>query len=115
MHHEGSFIELTLKTAASVALATMLLLVGFGITHIHADLGVFIFCIAPCITGCALPFITNGIGLTYDNLFTTLILSCAILLFTGYEGIACVLMAFPILLCAIGAGALIGHCIRITA
>ncbi|MFT5471663.1 MAG: hypothetical protein ACI8UO_006800, partial [Verrucomicrobiales bacterium] len=83
----------------------------FGYMANHAGLSEGVFLLVPFCTGLSIAIMSKGRMVIATTALTSLLLSIAILLFTGFEGIGCVVMALPILLVGIGLGALAGFLI----
>ncbi len=87
--------------------AVVLSLFGYAANHSGMAEGVFL--LVPFCTGLAIAFMSRGQRVVAITALTSLWLSLVILLLTGLEGIGCILMALPILLIGIGAGAATGY------
>lgn len=98
--------KLWIHSAIASVVAVFLSLFGYALNHTGLDEGVFL--LVPFCTGLAIAFMSKGRMVVAITAMTSLLLSLSILLFAGFEGIGCVVMAFPILFVGIGLGALIG-------
>ena len=95
--------KLWLHSLAASVVAVFLSLFGYVLNHSGLSEGVFLF--VPFCTGLAIAFMSKGKMVVAITGLTSLLLSLSVLLLAGFEGIACVAMAFPILLVGIGLGA----------
>lgn len=97
------------QSAAASVVAVFLSLFGYASNHNGLSEGVFL--LVPFCTGLAIAFMSKGRKLVAITALTSLLLSLSILVFSGLEGIGCVVMAFPILFLGIGIGAAVGYII----
>jgi hypothetical protein len=94
------------SVAASVV-AVFLSLFGYASNHSGLSGGVFL--LVPFCTGLAIAFMSKGRMIVAITAMTSLLLSLSILVFSGWEGMGCVVMALPILFLGIGLGAAVGY------
>ena len=101
--------KLWIHSASASVVAVFLCLFGYALNHTGLDEGVFL--LVPFCTGLAIAFMSKGRMVVAITAMTSLLLSLSVLLFAGFEGIGCVVMAFPILFVSIGLGAWVGFLI----
>jgi len=101
--------KLWIHSAIASVVAVFISLFGYALNHTGLDEGVFL--LVPFCTGLAIAFMSKGRMVVAITAMTSLLLSLSILLFAGFEGIGCVIMAFPILFVGIGLGSLAGFLI----
>ena len=85
--------------------ATGIVILGYQLNN---DYGWGLFIAVPVLTGFVVAFTSRGIGVI-PILFSTCLLSMIIFLVTAWEGILCVVLAFPIVMISMGLGAIIGY------
>lgn len=83
----------------------------FGYALNHQGLGAGMFLLVPFCTGLSIAFMSQGRKIIVITAMTSLLLSFSVLIFSGLEGLGCVIMAFPILFISVGVGALFGFLI----
>lgn len=88
-------------------ISTGIVILGYQLNN---DYGLELFILVPVLTGFVVAFTSRGIGI-FPILFSTCLLSMLIFLITAWEGILCVLLAFPIVMIFMGLGALLGYLI----
>lgn len=101
--------KLWIHSATASVVAVLLSLFGYALNHTGLNEGVFL--LVPFCTGLAIAFMSKGRMVVAITAMTSLLLSLSVLLFAGFEGIGCVVMAFPILFVGIGLGAWVGFLI----
>ena len=101
--------KLWMHSVSASVVAVFLSLFGYALNHTGLNEAVFLF--VPFCTGLAIAFMSKGRKIVAITAMTSLLLSVSILVFSGLEGIVCVIMAFPILFLGIGIGAGIGFLI----
>jgi len=101
--------KLWIHSASASVVAVFLSLFGYALNHTGLNEGVFL--LVPFCTGLAVAFMSKGRMVVAITAMTSLLLSLGVLLFAGFEGIGCVVMAFPILFVGIGLGAWVGFLI----
>ena len=101
--------KLWIHSASASVVAVFLSLFGYALNHTGLNEGVFL--LVPFCTGLAIAFMSKGRMVVAITAMTSLLLSLSVLLFAGFEGIGCVVMAFPILFVGIGLGAWVGFLI----
>lgn len=98
-----------LQAGMASVLGVLLCLIGYALAS--DELGPWLFIATPFVVGLAIAFMSRGLGVLPIILTSSTLLSLTILVFSGLEGLPCVVMAFPLLIIGLGIGALVGMAI----
>jgi hypothetical protein len=94
-------------------LGVLLQLGGYWLARgAHTDFGWVMFVLVPFVSGFAIAAVVRGASRIVACIITSGLITFSVLLFTGWEGIICCAMSFPLVALGVAIGACIGYRVR---